>query len=143
MQLGLFDLNEEIAIYKYDDRMNYKFEWIENNLVVTISGDIIFDSLLSGSEKIYGDSRLDNMDYLIVNFLNIDSFKLLDDEIKIIATLDKSASKWNPKLRAAVVTTDTTIRQTVLKYIDLLKEVEWEIEMFSNLNEAKKWCEKK
>jgi hypothetical protein len=122
--------------------MNYKFDWIENNLVATLSGEVNFDSLIIASERIYGDSRLDNMDYLIVNCHDIDSFKLSDDEIKILAVLDKSASRWNPDLIVACVTNDTIIRESVLKYIDLLKAVKWKCEIFSNMDEAKKWCEK-
>lgn len=121
--------------------MDTKFEWIDNNLIATISGDINYDSLLTASETVYGDSRLDNMDYFIINFFNIYSFSLLEREINIIAALDKSASRWNPNLKLACVTTDTIINKTFLKYLDSIKEVSWRFEIFSNLDEAKKWCE--
>jgi len=65
---------------------------------------------------------------------------LTEDEVQIIAMLDKSSSRWNNKIKLAVVTLDLYLLERIKPYIETMQDTEWSIKIFENIFEAKKWC---
>ena len=64
------------------------------------------------------------------------------DEIEAISTLDKSASRWNEKIKFACVVQDDHIKKTILDYIVFMDDSSWETKIFNTVDEAIDWCKK-
>ena len=122
--------------------MNYKFEWIDNNPIVTFEGDISFDDIFHIDGKIYGDSRFDLIKYIIYNFLEVKNLNLSALEMKAISYIDKSASRGNEKIKFAIVIQDNLIKKVILDYMTLMLDSSWEIEYFNTVDKALDWCKK-
>jgi len=125
-----------------DIPMSYKIEWIGNNAHVFFEGDIDFDELNKANGELYGDARFDLMDYAIFDLINAREFNITEHEMLMISALDKSASRWNEKLKLACISEDKNekVKQMLEHYVHLMKDNKWTIKLFSNLSEAVKWC---
>ena len=122
--------------------MNNKFEWINNNPLVTFEGDIIMDEIIYVDGKIFGDARFDFTKYVIYNFLEVNSLNLSNNEMKAISYIDKSASRNNKKIKIACVIKDDHTKKIILDYISFMIDSNWIIKYFHNINEAIDWCKK-
>ena len=120
--------------------MKYKIEWTHNNPMITFHGDISFQDLYPVDGKIYGDSRFEMMKYIIYNLLDANSFYLNHLDLKVISTLDKSASRWNKKIKLACVSQDNNTKKVTLEYKNLMVDSNWEIGLFDTVDEALAWC---
>ena len=120
--------------------MSYNITWQDSNVIISFEGNVNYQDVNEADNIVYGDSRFDDMKYQIADFSKIEKFELTEDEVQIIAMLDKSSSRWNNKIKLAVVTLDLYLLERIKPYIEALQDTEWSIKIFENIFEAKKWC---
>ena len=120
--------------------MSYSLTWQDSNAIMSFEGNVVFQDLYEADNIMYGDSRFDNMKYLIVDFSKTEKLELTEEETQIIAELDKGSSRWNNKIKLAVVTSDSYLIERIKPYIESMQDTEWSIKIFENIFEAKKWC---
>lgn len=120
--------------------MGFKIKWINNNVKVTYTGVVDFGTLEKVNNLIIRDSRFDNIDYTISDFLNADENKLSDKDVKIMALLNKNASVWNKKIKMALVFSDLSMMPLAEKYKETMQGSNWPVQFFDNLADAEKWC---
>ena len=64
-----------------------------------------------------------------------------NDEIKIIATLEKTSTIWNNNIKLAIVTSGSVCISSIIDpYLETMKSTNWKIKTFKNRIEAEKWC---
>jgi hypothetical protein len=122
--------------------MSYKYDWIENNIIVTFEGDVRYKDIFNVDGKIFGDSRFDLMTYAIYDFSLVSNFNITVDDVKIFSALNQSASMWNRCLKFACITQDKAITDAVSDFMNLLKESNWKIKIFGKLEDAIEWVKK-
>jgi len=120
--------------------MSYNITWQDSNVIISFEGNVNYQDVNEADNIVYGDSRFDDMKYQIADFSKIEKFELTEDEVQIIAMLDKSSSRWNNKIKLAVVTLDLYLLERIKPYIETMQDTEWSIKIFENIFEAKKWC---
>jgi len=121
--------------------MSFKLEWKGSNVIITFMDNFLYKDSFEANNLIYGDSRFDTMKYQIADFSKIAKAEYTEDEIKIIATLEKSSAIWNNNVKEAIVTSDTVcISHIIAPYLEAMKETNWKIKIFKNSVEAEKWC---
>ncbi len=121
--------------------MNYKFHWKENNAVVTFEGDVKYNDIFLSDGKIYGDSRFDLMTYAIYDFSEVNNLLITEADLKILSVLNISASKWNKKLKVALIITSKNIADVLSIYIQLMEKSSWSIKIFNTREKAFEWTE--
>ena len=120
--------------------MSYNITWQDSNVIISFEGNVNYQDVNEADNFVYGDSRFDDMKYQIADFSKIEKFELTEDEVQIIAMLDKSSSRWNNKIKLAVVTLDLNLLERIKPYIETMQDTEWSIKIFENIFEAKRWC---
>lgn len=120
--------------------MSYELEWFESDVIVSFTGDTDFDEIIEASNFIIGSPKFDNMAYAIYNYSGIDKFNLVNDDIIVLAALNKKASLWNPRIRLAFVGKEEYLYNMLKYYISLMDDVEWNIRVFEDLEKSLKWC---
>ena len=120
--------------------MSYNITWQDSNVIISFEGNVNYQDVNEADNIVYGDSRFDDMKYQIADFSKIEKFELTEQEVQIIAMLDKSSSRWNNKIKLAVVTLDLYLLERIKPYIETMQDTEWSIKIFENIFEAKKWC---
>jgi hypothetical protein len=122
--------------------MSYKYDWIENNIIVTFEGDVRYKDIINVDGRIFGDSRFDLMTYAIYDFSLVSNFNITVDDVKIFSALNQSASMWNKRLKLACITQDKATIDAVSGFKNLLKEINWKIKIFGKLEDAIEWVKK-
>ena len=123
--------------------MPFNMEWKSDNCIISFSGNVNSDELIRVSNTIIGSSRFDSSEYTIYDLRNIDMSNLNEDDIKIIAAIDKGSTRWNKHLKVACVVNDDYSKNLVLEYKKIMFMTNWEIGLFSNLDEANNWVKNK
>jgi hypothetical protein len=123
--------------------MPFELKWEQNNSIFSFRDNVDGDELLKASDILIGDPRFDAMNYTIFDLLNIKKLNVVQEDIIIISTIDKGSSRWNKYLKVACIATDNYTKSIVLEYKKMMLETNWEIELFSNLDEAELWCKEK
>ena len=120
--------------------MKYIIQWVNGNPHIEFFGDISWEEINQASNILLGDVRFDSMDYVILNFLNVNKLTLSKNDIKLLSVLDRSASRWNQNLNIALLTKDEVAMQRALEYIGFLQCINWEIKIFDSIDRAIIWC---
>ena len=116
--------------------MPFSHNWEEKGVVVTFSGVITSNEVMKANNQIIGDPRFDNLLYQIFDFGNIDKIISSDEEAKMIGIMDKSSTRWNKRIKVACITNKDYIIEMINEYAEMLKETEWDVGVFKDLDDA-------
>ena len=120
--------------------MSYQISWTENDVLITFEGEVDFHEITEVDDNLYEDPRYDKQRYQIWDFREVNNFKITPIEARVIGVLDKNSSVWNNNIKLAAVSTDKHIIEMTLEYRNELKETNWQVRIFDNMQEAQKWC---
>ena len=121
--------------------MNYAVRWSDSNVSVRFEGAVTFTDVEDSGNNIFGDERFDSIELAIFDFSRATSLNLSKMEIRVISTLDSGASRWNERLKLALVTNKNSPRITKILaiYMRFMKGNNWKIELFEEAQDALKW----
>jgi len=121
--------------------MNYIIRWTPSGFSVHFEGNVTFKDIEDSGNVLYGDSRFDNVELAIFDYSNATTLDLSIVDLRIISTLDIGASRWNDKLKLALVTNKNNPKITKIcnTYKRFMKENNWKIEIFEDVQDALKW----
>jgi hypothetical protein len=122
--------------------MSYQMSWTKNDVLITFEGEVDFHEITEVDDKLYEDLRYDKQSHQIWDFREVNNFKITSIEARVIGVLDKSSSIWNNDIKLACVTTDKHIIEMTLEYKNELKDTNWQVRIFDNMQEAQNWCQK-
>jgi hypothetical protein len=97
------------------------------------------EEILRSNLVLQGDSRFDDITYVINDFTQIVEFEVSDLDINKIVTIDHVAAISNPKLKIAIVATLESLLAWVHLYCEKMQDSPFECKIFDNLNDAYKW----
>ena len=117
-------------------------KWEDKGLYREFKDHITGKEVLELNLTIQGDSRFDNLKYVINNFTQITDFDFSDIDIKLIAITDDVAALSNPRLKIALIVTLEPLLKLADSYCEYMKDSPYICEIFDNLNDAKKWVSK-
>ena len=121
--------------------MNYEAKWSDSNVYVRFEGAVTFIDIEDSGNIIFGDERFDSIESAIFDFSRATSLNVSIMEIRVISTLDSGASRWNKRLKLALVTNKNSPRITKILaiYMRFMKGNNWKIELFEEAQDALKW----
>jgi len=121
--------------------MNYEAKWSDSSVSVRFEGAVTFRDVEDSGNDIFGDERFDSLALAIFDFSMASTLDLSKMEIRIISTLDIGASRWNDRLKLALVTNKNSpkITKILAIYMRFMKGNNWKIELFEDAQDALKW----
>jgi hypothetical protein len=119
--------------------MNHKIDWENNGVKVSVTGNVTFEEVFQTDGMIYGDSRFSTLKYVIYDLSEVTSLNLNTNDLKMISTLDKSASRWNEKLKLSLLVKGNETKVSLKKYISFMKDSGWDIRIFNNNDDVLNW----
>jgi len=120
--------------------MSFQIEWHRNDVYVRFYGDLTLQDFRQVNGLIYGDMRFDDMIYQIADFIDVLSISLTVDEVKVVSTLEVSATRWNESVKVAHVSTNILLQNLIKAYEKGMQGTNWSCRLFENLDDAKTWC---
>lgn len=125
--------------------MSHTTVWTGTGMEWTVKGPLSPAELMTFSEEAAGHPELSNFKYFIWDTTGVTEYVIDADDTEYTATYAAGLSIYNTKLIGAVVVTLPSIALMVEHYMVTLREkkVPWEIEIFADLESARKWIESK
>ena len=119
--------------------MSMQYKWEKNGLYRQFTNKICGEEVLNINLNMQGDSRFDDIRYVINDFTKIVDFDFSDIDIHKISAVDNAASKSNPNIRIALVSTLEPLLVWIKLYCEKMKDSPYECEIFNNIDDAYKW----
>lgn len=122
--------------------MSHKLIWEPKGVYWRYYGKITGLEVLEATMLAYGDSRFDELEYKLVNFLDIESIDMSESEVHAIATQHKAAERHNPYIKNAIVLKSKS-NKLATKFAALFSDSRWDVQVFDNLDAASDWLDRK
>lgn len=118
--------------------MAHTLDWEQNGVYWKYSGNVSGQEIIDASTEIYGDPRFDSLKYKLVDFSDVESIEISEEEIKLITFQHAASSKSNARIKNAIVMAKYDERGKLFAHY-LVKSSSWEVSVFNNLTEANNW----
>lgn len=105
------------------------------------------DGVLNGSEllqsviEVEGDSRFDEIRYVINDFSMVSEFKISNADILAISAMDKASAYTNSNIKIALVTGEHQLEEIYSQYNNMFETPPYPNRLFRTLEEARLWVE--
>lgn len=119
--------------------MDHTYNWVGNNIEIKLKGRLVIDDIINFNNMIYGDSRFDEMRYQIVDFTDVTEIDITENDIKLVSTLEKVATRWNNNIKIACVAPPQYDPELLDGYIQILSSTGWQCLVFVSFQEAEIW----
>lgn len=119
--------------------MTVQYKWENKGLCRHFTDKIIGEEVLKMNLKLQGDSRFDDLRYVINDFTEIIDFDFSDIDIQKISVMDQAASKSNPHINIALVSTHEPLLVWIKLYCESMKGSLYKCEIFDHIDDAYKW----
>lgn len=120
--------------------MNVQVRWLNEVLHYKFSNRITGELLINNNMILYGDPRLDDLKFVIIDFTDTTQVEdFTERDIMQISASDKAAAISNPRIRVAIVVNQESLGTLAAFYTAHSRESPWEIEIFQDLAKAKIW----
>ena len=120
--------------------MTFSIQWQKNGVFITFRGIVKAQNLIDANNYLLSNADFDSLDYQVFDFSKVKDFKVTTYDMSIIGSMNSSQSVFNKKVKIAFVTSNNYIKEQIEEYKLYMKKTDWEIQIFSNLKEAKKWA---
>ena len=122
--------------------MSYKSIWEKGGLVIIVE-DEATDEFLQISRALSEDSRVHDIQYIILDLISVNTFPIDSGIIEQLAILDTKIYKNNPHIKQAIVATQTVVKgfaNMFQTYFELNNNDQtWDTKLFDNMEEAREW----
>lgn len=121
--------------------MPHKLIWEPKGVSWYYSGDVTGKEIISTSTMIYGDSRFDKLSYKLVDFSEVNTISMTNEEVAKIAFQHKAAALSNPNIKTAIVTQPVSGKMADLanNFAAFFSDSPWEVQIFTDPDQANAW----
>jgi hypothetical protein len=120
--------------------MPYETTWEKKGIYWNLYGIVTGNDIEQLTIDVFGDSRFDDIRYVILDGMSIDDFVMSDDQLESVAAQDWAAAITNPNVKIAVITTHPRLIEVATMFGNMFGEHPWKISVHENIEEARRWC---
>ncbi len=119
--------------------MPYTNKWESKGLLTKHYGVVTIDEILHSINEVCGDERFDDIHYRLIDLLDVEKVVSTIEDIDAIIALDMASSRFNKKIKLAIVSNGESMQALTAYFISQANELPWEIHSFSTNDEAREW----
>lgn len=116
--------------------MAHEIIWETRGVYKRFSGFVSFEEFARTQEEILADPRVDNLRYIINDFLAVEGYSATREQAEYSAAYNRGTSFSNPRIKVACITTQTSLR-LLIKAAALVSSLE--VRDFPSLETARAW----
>ena len=121
--------------------MAFELVWEPDGVLKRFSGTVSADEFLRSVKQIQGDSRFDDVRYVINDFSGAAADKLCEETLTELSAMQYGAYASNPNCRIAFVTTDQAFAESVKRILLSPDMMSYQVEVTPTLSEARDWLD--
>lgn len=122
--------------------MSHQNKWEENGLYRIFTDKISGEEILTSNLTIQGDSRFDDIRYVINDLTKITEFEATEIDILKISAVDKVSARSNSYIKIAIVATSDSLLKWIQKYCIQMQDSPFECKIFETVDDAYEWVSK-
>ena len=121
--------------------MSYQIVWGKKGVMSSFYGVLTPEIHIEALNTLFGDSRIEDVKYIIGNFSEVNGHLLSENDIDYPVAMTAGAASYLKNLKIALVAKDEEIIELCKGFIELFSQVNtsWEVRLFDDLDEAKDW----
>lgn len=121
--------------------MSYQIVWGNNGVISRFYGVLSPEIHIEALNALFGDSRIEDVKYIIGDFSRVNSNLLIENDIEYPVAMTAGAASYLKNVKIALVAKDEEIIDLCKEYIELFSRINtsWEVRLFDNLDAAKDW----
>lgn len=125
--------------------MSCKLTWEPVGVYWKYYGKVTDMEVFKETMKAYGDSRFDELKYKLVDFLDVESIEISEDEVNVIATQHKNAERYNGYIKNAIIVRDkfSDMGKLARHFAAHFNDSPWDVRVFDDLDAANDWLDRK
>lgn len=116
--------------------MPYRITWNPDFVTFDYFGHVTSQDIIESNEKVYGDSRFDQLHWELVCFDETESVSFKSANVRLIAYMDQAAAKCNSKITIAFVGKTAILKEVAEAYANTGIEPVWPVIQFDDREEA-------
>lgn len=120
--------------------MPYDTEFAKTGAHVRLHGTVSFDEIRSAQGEVWGHPDWDYIRYVIVDFLEVETFVIVEGDAQALGFMDKTAVQRGKELKVALVAVKPDIIQLFEAYASILDGTTAEVRIFADREEAIAWA---
>ena len=120
--------------------MAFEIIWKGNGLHRVFTDKTSGDEVLRSNLRIHGDSRFDDIGYVINDFTQVLEFEISHFDINRIVAVDNAAALSNASLNIAIVATLEPLLDWIHVYGEKMQDSPFNCKIFDNVHDAYQWC---
>ena len=119
--------------------------WEKNGLYNRYVGQTTVDELISSSLKISGDSRFDNLKYIISDWSDSEPAGMKAEDVEKLICFINVFAQSNPNiLNPSIMPKNDDYRQALVGlYVALMEDSPWDATWFKTVEESREWIASK
>lgn len=121
--------------------MKYKITWAKKLVCVDYFGEVKSKDIEDAHFELNGDGRFYDCNYMILNISECDLSNVSVAALFRVIATDLGATKMNPNLKVAMITTNSINIEKASDYIERNRATctPWEFKILPSINEAQEW----
>ena len=119
--------------------MAYQLTWEEKGAIADFKGTVNDIELNEIVSQFYKNEQFDLIRYLLINFLEVETFNVSTETLREIGAMDYAAAISNPRVRVAMVSDNDAILDILPSYEKGSQESPWPIRYFRSIKDAREW----
>lgn len=121
--------------------MSYENRWEGEGLYRLYTNKITGKEVLESNLSIQGDSRFDNLRFIVNDFTDITEFEVSENDISKIVAIDNAAARSNANIKIAIVATNADLLEWIRLYSEKMENSSYKyIRIFDTIDEAYEWA---
>lgn len=123
--------------------MPYRTSWEPAGFLLEHSGLITGDEIDQANQCFFSDPRSDTARYQIIDCSLVTEVDISVHDMSRTAAYDLGASRSNPQIKLAFVSTHPDMTLAIEKYITVSKNLKtsWRFGIFEDIERAREWAE--
>ena len=113
--------------------------WENKGLYRKYKGIVTGKEIHKSLEDAGGDARMDSLNYVINDFLDMTEMDVSIEELKKISALDYALALSNPTVKIAIVGTEEGFQAMATLYGSISYENPYESKVFGTIEDAREW----
>ncbi len=118
--------------------MGYEIIWEPRGVVKRFFCEVTSQDMLQSVAETEGDSRFDELRFVINDFLEITGLSSSHHDVEEVAAIDSIAAITNPRIKVAIVTTSPVVKEMGEGYINSPLN-HYPTKIFQTLEDARNW----
>jgi len=121
--------------------MAFEIVWEPDGVLKRFSGTVPAEEFLRSVKQIQGDSRFDDVRYVINDFSDAHADRIGEDVLTELSALHYGAYASNPNCRIAFVSTDSAFAERAKRVLLSPDMMSYQIEFSPSVSEARDWLD--